>query len=90
LPLTKVVVAQNVFIFIFFQSLEPHSFYSHQPSAQAYKANKQTTKNNTLIKREALKERTKGYARLDGSLKNTKRSRRKIAMISFKEITMKG
>jgi hypothetical protein len=84
------VVAQNIFIVILFQALEPHSFYSHQPSAQAYKANKQTTKNNTPIKRVALKERTKGYARLDGSLKNTKRSRRKKGLVSFKEMAMKG
>jgi hypothetical protein len=70
--------------------LEPHSFYSHQPSAQAYKANKQTTKNNAPIKREALKEHTKGYARLDESLKNTKCSRRKKGLVNFKEMAMKG
>jgi hypothetical protein len=61
LPLTKVVVAQNVFIFILFQALEPRSFYSHQSSAQAYKANKLAyTKNKAQLKRKALKERTEG------------------------------
>jgi hypothetical protein len=40
-----------------------------------HKHTKQTnkhTKNKAPIKKEALKERTKGYARLGGSLKNTK------------------
>jgi hypothetical protein len=61
LPLTEVVVAQNVFIFILFQALEPRSFYSHQSSSTSiHKASKQTTKNNAPLKRKALKERTKG------------------------------
>jgi hypothetical protein len=34
--------------------------------AQTHKANKQATKNNTSIKRKALKEHTKGYARFYG------------------------
>jgi hypothetical protein len=49
-----------------FKALEPRSFYSPQSSAQAYKANKQETKNNTPIKRKTLKERTKRYVRFYG------------------------
>jgi hypothetical protein len=52
------VVAQCLH-FVLFKALEPRSFYSPQSSAQAYKANKQATKNNTPIKRKILKERTK-------------------------------
>jgi hypothetical protein len=54
------VVAQNAFNLLLFKALEQRSFYSHQSSTQAKKANKQATKNNASIKRKALKERTKG------------------------------
>jgi hypothetical protein len=85
LPLTKVVVAQNVFIFILFQLLGQRSIYSHQSSAQAYKANKQAyTKNKAPTKRKDLKERTKGYARLDGSQKNTKGAWKGKAWLALK------
>jgi hypothetical protein len=54
-------VAHNVFNFKLSKALEPHSLYSNQSSAQAYKANRQPyTKNKAPIKRKALKERTKG------------------------------
>jgi hypothetical protein len=45
---------------LLFKALEPRSLYAHQSSTQAYKANKQGTKNNAPIKRKDLKERTKG------------------------------
>jgi hypothetical protein len=54
---------------VLFKALEPRSFYSPQSSAQAYKANKQATKNNTPIKRKTLKERTKD--RLDSMVTQT-------------------
>jgi hypothetical protein len=44
-----------------------------------------TTKNNAPIKKEALKERTKGQARSDGSLKNTKCLEGK-GLVNFEEM----
>jgi hypothetical protein len=55
---------------------------NHQ--VQTYKADKQTTKNNAPIKRETLKEHTKGQARLDGSLKNTKCAWKRKAWLTLK------
>jgi hypothetical protein len=61
-------VAQNVLTSCSSKLLEPHSLYAYH-QAQAYKANKQATKNNTPIKRKALKERTKD--RLDSRVTQT-------------------
>jgi hypothetical protein len=67
------VVAQNTSSSYSSKALEPRSFYSHQSSSTSIQS-KQTsiTKNKAPIKKETLKERTKGQARSDGSLKNTK------------------
>jgi hypothetical protein len=87
LPLTKVVVAQNIFTFTFFQALEPRTTFTLSASIIGHKHAKQSnkqTKNNTPIKRETLKERTKGRARSSGSLKNTKGVWK--GLVSFKEM----
>jgi hypothetical protein len=61
LPLTKVVVAHNVFNFKLSKALEQRSSTRINHWAQAYtkQANKET-KNNAPIKSKLLKEHTKG------------------------------
>jgi hypothetical protein len=81
-----VLMLLRIFTFTLFQALEPRSFYSHQSSGtNIHKANKQAyTKNKAPIKKETLKERTKGHARLNRSLKNTKRAWKRKAWLTLK------
>jgi hypothetical protein len=73
-----------------FKALKQHSFYSHQSSGTSIQS-KQTsiTKNNAPIKKETLKERTKGQARSDGSLKNTKCAWKGKAWLTLKRGSQK-
>jgi hypothetical protein len=67
------VVAQNVFTSCS-SKLSNHvrsTPINHQAQTYIKQTNKHT-KNKAPIKKETLKERTKGRARSDGSLKNTK------------------
>jgi hypothetical protein len=92
LAFNQSVVAQNLHLHTLPCSQTTNNVHSnrinHRPQTYIKQTDKQT-KNNAPIKKETLKERTKGQARSDGSLKNTKCAWKGKAWLTLKRWSWK-